>query len=411
MAEKREVLKTFSKAVRKLLDETVPDDQPGLVSYDHYWDILRDNPSMRGLEGVSEVIEKSNILESKVKNAYTRQHLQPMAIQIIHALSVHRLTTPDIRTPLGATPEELRDQLTLYVPIPDESADMLLDQVEVALKEIMNTVNGQYITYNQENKQYYLDVDKDIDFEALIQKRGDFMSEGDLDRYFFDALRLLLQLSDTTYTTAGKIWLYELPWVEHKVTRPGYLFFGAPDERTTAQPPRDFYIYILPPFSPRDYHDDQRADEVIFKLTGLGHEFERIVKDYAGARALANESSSHRGIYEDKAAETLRNRLNPWLRENFSGHLQVIHQGVEYPVKEVIAKTRSTASRGLEDLVRIVSDHLLEPTFEENYPHYPKFERVREPISEEARPMSAGEAVRYLVGRGRTTLRRGYWRA
>ncbi len=407
VAEKREVLKTFSKAVQRLLDQTVPDDQPGLVSYDHYWDILRDNPSMRGLEGVADVIEKSNILESKIQNAYTKQHLQPIAIRIIHALSVHRLTTPDIRTPLGATPEELRDQLTLHVSIPDQSSDMLLDQVEVALKEIMSTVNGQYITYNQENKQYYLDVDKDIDFEALIQKRGDFMSEDDLDRYFFDALRLLLHLSDTTYTTAGKIWLYQLPWVDHNVTRPGYLFFGAPDERPTAQPPRDFYIYILPPFSPRDYHDDQHADDVIFKLTGPGHEFERIVKDYAGARALANESSSHRSVYEDKAAETLRRHLNPWLRENFSGHLQVIHQGVEYPVKEVIAKTRSTASRGLEDLVRIVSAHFLDPTFEDNYPHYPKFERVREPISEEARPVSAMEAVRYIVRPGRTTLATG----
>ncbi|OQX64562.1 MAG: hypothetical protein B5M51_03365 [Anaerolinea sp. 4484_236] len=412
VAEKREVLKTFSKAVQSLLDESVPDDQPGLVSYDHYWDILRNNPSMRGLEGVSEVIEKSNILEGRIKNAYTRKHLLPLAIRIIHGLSVHRLTTPDIRTTLGATPEELRDQLTLYTSLPDESAEMLLDQVEVALKEIMSTVNGQYITHNQENKQYYLDVDKDIDFEALIQKRGDSMSEDELDRYFFDALRLVLNLSDTTYTTAGKIWFYEMPWMDHKVTRPGYLFFGAPDERTTAQPPRDFYVYVLPPFSPRspkDYHDGQFADEVIFKLTGLGQEFESIVKTYAGARALANESSTHRGVYADKAGETLRRRLNPWVRENFSEYLEVRHQGVDYPIREVLAKTRSTASRKLEDLLRIASAYFLEQTFDERYPEYPVFERVREPISEDARPVSAMEAIRYIAGqgRGRTTLATG----
>lgn len=412
VAEKREVLKTFSKAVQSLLDESVPDDRPGLVSYDHYWNILRNNPSMRGLEGVSEVIEKSNILEGRIKNAYTRKHLLPLAIRIIHGLSVHRLTTPDVRTPLGATPEELRDQLTLYTSLPDESAEMLLDQVEVALKEIMSTVNGQYITHNQENQQYYLDVDKDIDFEALIQKRGDFMSEDDLDRYFFDALRLVLNLSDTTYTTAGKIWFYEMPWEDHEVTRPGYLFFGAPDERTTAQPPRDFYVYILPPFSPRspkDYHDGQFADEVIFKLTGLGQEFQSIVKTYAGARALANESSTHRGVYADKAVETLKRHLNPWLRENFSDHLQVRHQGVDYPIHELLAKTRSTASRKLEDLLRIASIYFLEQTFEEKYPEYPKFERVRELISEDARPVSAMEAIRYITGqgRGRTTLATG----
>jgi len=73
------------------------------------------------------------------------------------------------------------------------------------------------------------------------------MDEDDLNVYFFDALQRVLNLSDTTYLTGHKIWFYELPWAERRVTRPGYLFFGAPDERSTAQPPRDFYVYVLPP--------------------------------------------------------------------------------------------------------------------------------------------------------------------
>ena len=248
VAEKREVLKTFSRAVETLLDQEVPTDQPGLVSYDHYWNILRDNPSMRGLEGVADVIEKSNILEGRVSNAYTRKNLLPMALRIIHGLSVHRLTMPDIRTPLGPTAEELRDQLTLYTTMPETSPEMLLDLVQVALREIMRTVSGQYISFNDANGQYYLDIDKDIDFDAKIQERGEFMSDSDLNRYYFDALRYLLGLSVTTYVTGYRIWAYELPWVSHKATRPGYLFFGAPDERSTAQPPQDFYIYVLPPW-------------------------------------------------------------------------------------------------------------------------------------------------------------------
>ena len=404
VAEKREVLKTFSRAVQSLLDQEVPNDQPGLISYDHYWQVLRDNPSMRGLEGVGEVIDKSKILEGRVKNAYTRKHLLPIALRIIHALSVNRLTTPDIRAPLGPTPEELRDHLTLYTDLPETSAEMLLDQVEVALKAIVRTVSGQYISYNDANGQYYLDVDKDIDFDAKIQERGDFMTDSDLNRYFYDALRLLLGLSDTTYMTGWKIWSYELPWVDHKVTRPGYLFFGAPDERSTAQPPQDFYMYILPPFTERKFNDGKLADEVIFKLTGLGQDFKDIVENYAGARALANESSSHREVYADKADDILRRRLIPWLRDNFTAQLQVIHQGVEQSVQNVLAKTRSTASQGLEDILRIISSFYLDAAFGEKYPDYPAFERAIEPISEDARPVSAMEAVRSLAGRGRTNL-------
>ena len=39
-----------------------------------------------------------------------------MALRVIHALSVHRLTTGDVHARLGATAEELRDGLCLYQP-------------------------------------------------------------------------------------------------------------------------------------------------------------------------------------------------------------------------------------------------------------------------------------------------------
>jgi len=403
VAEKREVLKTFSLGMRKLLDQEVPTDQPGLISYDHYWNVLRENPSMRGLPGVAEVIEKSNVLEGRIQNAYTRAHLLPVALRIIHALSVHRLTTSDIYVPLGATPEELRDDLCLHMRLPEPSADFLLDQVQVALREIMRTVSGQYISCNEANGQYYLDVKKDIDFDAKISERGEFMEKGDLNRYFFDALRQALNLSDTTYVNNYRIWFYELDWAEHKATRPGYLFFGAPDERSTAQPPRDFYVYVLPPFLNRDWHDEERSDEVIFQLTGLDQAFEALVRTYAGARAMAGEAATHRAVYAEKADEHLR-RLLRWLREHTTEHLQVTYQSVSEPIGAILARTRSTASQTIEELLRLVAAHLLAPDFEERYPDYPTFRRLTRPVSEAARPASAMEAVRFLAGRGRTNL-------
>lgn len=405
VAEKREVLKTFSLAMRALLDKEVPADQPGLISYDHYWDVLCENPSMRGLPGVAEVIEKSNVLEGRIRNAYTRPHLLPVAMRIIHALSVHRLTTSDILVPLGATPEELRDDLCLHVRLPEPSAEFLLDQVQVALREIMRTVSGQYISYNEANSQYYVDVKKDIDFDAKIAERGDFMGKGDLNRYFFDALRQALNLSDTTYVTGHRIWFYELPWDEHRVTRPGYLFFGAPDERSTAQPPRDFYVYVLPPFLDREWHDEERPDEVILQLAGLDQNFENLVCMYAGARAMAFEAASHREVYSEKADVHLR-RLLRWLREHLTNHLQVTYQGVTEPVGAVLPRIRSTASQTIEELIRLIAAYHLATEFEERYSDYPAFNRLSQPVSEAARPTNAMEAIRFLAGRGRTNLAR-----
>lgn len=406
VVEKRQVLKTISQAMRQMLDEAVPEDAPGLISYDHYWERLRNNPAMRTLPGVTEVVEKSNVLEGRIKNAYTRKNLLPLALRIIHALSVHRLTTDDIYVPLGATAVELRDDLALHMRLPEKTAVFLLNTIQVTLQEIMRTVSGQYISFNEANGQYYLDVKKDIDFDAQIRQRGELMGSDELNRYFFDALRQVLNLSDTTYVTGHRIWFYELPWTEKRVTRPGYLFFGPPDERTTAQPQRDFYVYMLPPFAGENWQGQTQADEVLLRFTGLDQSFTELVRLYAGARALGNESATHRDRYLEKAAgrDSYLTRLVKWLNENAATHLQVSYEGVTQPIRAVLAQTRSSASRNLPDLLQLLAAHLLTPQFREMYPHYPTFTRLSQPVSETARAASAMEAARTLSGRGRTNL-------
>ncbi|GAP13552.1 hypothetical protein LARV_01307 [Longilinea arvoryzae] len=400
IAEKRQVLKTFSTAIRSVLDQEVPPDQPGLISYDQYWKLIQDDPSLRSIDDISRVIQKSNILEGLIQNAYTRPNLKEMAIRIIRALSVQRLATSDVFVPLGVTAESLRDGLCLFQRLPAETnnADFLLDQVQVALKEMMKTVQGQFLSYNSENGQYYLDLKKAVDFDQKIHERGDFMDKSDLNTYFYDALRQALNLSDSTYLTGYSIWFYELPWANHKATRPGYLFFGPPDERTTAQPPRDFYIYFLPPFPNRSFNDQKLPDEVLFYLTGLDHEFEEKIRLYAGARSMANESTEYRTEYANKAETNFR-YLMRWLQDHLVEKLHIIYQGVDEPIQSVLTRMHSTASQNVEEFIRLVSSHLFSPEFEDRYPDYPKFSRLSQPVTETARANSAMEAIRRLCGR------------
>jgi len=401
IAEKRQVLKTFSTAIRSVLDQKLPLDQPGLISYDHYWKLIQDDPSLRSIDDIARVIEKSNILEGLIQNAFTRPNLKDMAIRIIRALSVQRLTTRDIFIPLGVTAEGLRDGLCLYQRLPAEmnTAEFLLDQVQVALKEMMKTVQGQFLSYNSENGQYYLDLKKVVDFDQKIHERGEFMDKTDLNTYFYNALRQSLNLSDTTYLTGYSIWFYELPWSDHKVTRPGYLFFGPPDERTTAQPPRDFYLYFLPPFMDRSWNDEKLPDETIFYLSGLDNDFETKIRLYAGAMAMSNESTEYRVEYADKA-EIYFHVLMRWLQEHMIEKLHIVYQGVDEPIQTVLTRMRSTASQNLEELIRLVGSHLFAPEFEDRYPDYPKFQRLSQPVTEVARANSAMEAIRRLCGRG-----------
>ena len=92
IAEKREVLKTLTAAIRSVLDRPVPETETGLISYDHYWGVILNDPSLRSQSGVIEVVEKRTILHNRVEGGYTRPALKAMALRIVDALCVQRLT-------------------------------------------------------------------------------------------------------------------------------------------------------------------------------------------------------------------------------------------------------------------------------------------------------------------------------
>lgn len=400
--EKREVLKTLSGAMRKLLHQDVPADNPGLVAYDSYWTTLCENPSFRAIPDIKAVIECSQALEARVEQAFTRPAFKPMAGRLIHALSVHRLTTGWIETPVGATPEELRDSLCLYQPgiedLGGDPAEDLLTQVEVVLREIHRTVSGQFISSNPDNRQYYLDLKKTEDYDALIDRRAEPLDDEQLDRYYFEALKRVMECSDTTLVTGYRIWEHELEWRERKAARKGYLFFGAPNERSTAQPPRDFYLYFLQPHDPPAFKDEKRADEVFFRLTGADETFRLMLRQYAAALELASTASGQRkAIYEDKAGKALQ-KLTGWLRDHLTTAFEVTYQGKAKPllewVKGKLVLTAGTRAN-VRDIVNTVGSVCLAKHFEDLSPDYPAFSIL---ITGENREQAAQDALRCLRG-------------
>ena len=404
--EKREVLKTLSHAMRGLLEQDVPEDQAGLIAYDNYWNTLRENPSFRAVPDIKAVINCSQVLESKIQQAFTRPAYKPMALRIIHALSVHRLAIGDIDASIGATPEELRDGLCLYQPGIDElggePADDLLSQVETVLREIHRTVSGQFISFNKDNRQYYLDLKKTDDYDALIEKKADLLEGSQLDRYYYEALKRVMECEDETHVTGYKIWQYELEWLEKKAARQGYLFFGAPNERSTAVPPRDFYLYFIQPHDPPLIKDEKKADEVFFRLTGVDDDLRNTLQGYAAALDLASISSGHaKSTYESKATEFLRN-LVKWLQENMTSAFEVTYQGNAKPLLERV-KGKVTSAAGspinVRDFVNTAASVCLGTHFEEQASEYPVFTTL---ITAANRGQAAQDALKAIAGQIRT---------
>ena len=403
--EKREVLKSLSIAMRKRLNQDVPVKEPGLIAYDSYWNTLRENPSFRAVPDIRAVIDCSQVLESRIDAAFPIKGFQPMAHRIIQALSVHRLTTGDIYSPIGATAAELRDSLCLFQPevaaMGGDGAADLLTHVESVLLQIKSTVSGQFISLDPDNGQFYLDLKKTEDYDELIGKRAETLDSGQLDRYYYEALKRVMECTDQTYVGGYRIWEQELEWIDRKVARQGYLFFGAPNERSTAVPPRDFYLYFIQPYDPPRYPDEKKKDEVFFRLTGADDGFRGFVKNYAAALNLASTSSGNaKDTYEKKASGFLRD-LVKWLQDHMTTAFEVTYQGKSKPLLAWM-KGRALGSGGrinIRDVVNAVGSVCLGPHFEELAPNYPSFSVL---ITAANREMATLDALKGIAGGPRT---------
>jgi len=377
IGERRELLKALSEEMVKLLDQEVPSDQPGLITFDSYWRKISEDNAFRALPDVRNVLDKTKVLSEKIRHAPETKDFKESALRIIDGLALHRLTVTDIYSPIGITASEIRDRLCIYLPLPESDADFLLATIETIMKAISTAVNGQFISHNRENDQYYLDLKKDIDYEALIEQKADTLNDSTMDRYYYEILVNALEIKEGSYVPGFRIWESEIPWSGHGITRRGYIFLGASNERSTAHPPRDYYIHFHGIYGNGHKSLQPKMDEVFFKLNLQENAFLVALKNFAGASEMsAISSGSNKDQYELKARQ-MQSVLTRWLRENFVRCFTVQHLDHEISIAEAIANTKVTLrDMTFRDQIFHLSSGLLKKAFTEKFPEYPSFPGV-----------------------------------
>jgi len=401
IVEKRQVMKSLTLAIKVVLDRDVPVDQPGIIAFDHYWSIVKEDASLRSNPDVREVIDCSNKLESLIETGLSKKAAtKAVALQIVRALSVYRLAVGNIESPIGLTAENLRDRLCVYDMIAaemgGEPAEDMRSAIETALRLIRKTVNGQFISSTErDGGQYYLDIRKTVDYDAQIEKKASTLDRATLDRYYFNVLRRVLGQSDQTIVTGYQIWEHQLEWLERKASRLGYLFFGAPNDRSTAQPPREFYLYFLPRYREAEFKDEKRSDEVFFRLDTIDQDFEKALRQYAATLDLAISESGGEAkrVYNDRGESSLK-LLVAWLQEHLTTAFSITYQGKKQPFMAWLKGNTSAPNlsrANVGDLVNVVSSVCLAPYFADRAPEYPYFPVV---ITEENRAQAAQDALR-----------------
>ena len=376
----REILKTLSNQFAEILELDVPKDNPGLLTYDKYWEDIQKSQDLMAIPDVRKVKEITETINDKIETYFTgvRASKKNIAKRITNACAI-KLLQHDLTKQNGTNTEHLVDDLCLTDKLATDR-DFLIDIIDSAAQQIITATSGQYFDKNVENSEYHLRIEGGINFDQKIKDYAATMADPQKDEYFFKFLEINLPLDHDTYRTGFRIWEHAIDWKSHKTYRDGYIFFGNPNEKSTTHPRQHFYMYFMPIFDDSKKKRNHEEDEVYFIFEDLSKEFKEVVTLYGAALALeVRADSSQKPIYRQKIDE-----LNKKARALFDQEYVQITK-VDYKGKELPLRGYPLPGAGFtkEQIFSNVASLVFDNWFDEERPNYPKFTQLNAPVAKD----------------------------
>lgn len=376
----REILKTLSGQFSELLDQHVPSDNPGLLTYDKYWTDVTKNQNLMAIPDVRSVKQIADLAKDKIQTHFVgvREVKKGIAERIVNACSI-RLLQADLSKQNGTTTENLVDDLCLT----DKNAfdrDFLIDIIDSTAGQVITATSGQYFDKDADNGEFHLRIEGGVNFDQKIKDYAATMSSMNKDEYFFKFLGFNLPLDHDTYRTGFKIWEHSLDWKSHKTYRDGYIFFGNPNEKSTTQPRQHFYMYFMPIFDESKKVRNHVEDEVYFVMDELSEEFKTAVILYGAALSLeVRADSAQKVIYKQKIGE-LNKKARSLFDQEYVQITKVDYMGKELPLK---GYNLPGAGSTKEQVFSEVASTVFEECFENENDNYPRFTQINGQISKD----------------------------
>ncbi len=375
----REVMKTLTKKFEALLDKDVPEMQPGLICYDHYWDDLN-VPAMMTEPDVRRVSEIMSTIHQKIDENFigARQKKAPLAHRIANACAI-KILQDTLEKTNGVSADNLIDDLC-YLDAGCMDREFLMDTISTTAKQIVTATVGQYFEKNDTNQEYHLRIEGGVNYEQKIKDYIPTMNEDKKDQHFFNFLCEFLPIEVEQYKREFKIYRHRIDWKSHKTMLDGYIFFGNPNERSTAQPELQFYIYFMPLFNKSKMAHGDEADSIYIHVENYSQEFKELLELYAATEEqIASVDSSQKPFYQ-QFKKRYEEKLKPVFQRDFMQYTDIYYQGEKQAITPQIMTGGSK-----EQIVSNIASTLLEDYFCKQLPNYPKFTLLRTPLTKDNR--------------------------
>lgn len=373
----RQILKTLSGQFNEILEQEIPKDNPGLLTYDRYWEDIQQSQDLMAIPDVRKVKEITETISDKIDAYFTgvRASKKELAKRIINACAI-KILQNDLDKKNGTNTEQLVDDLCLTDKLATDR-DFLIDIIDSTAKFIVTATSGSDIEQNQDNLQYHLRFGGP-NYDQKIKDYAATMDDSIKDNYFFDFLAKYLPIDQDSYRPTFRIYQHNVEWKSHKTYRDGYIFFGNPNEKSTTQPRQHFYMYFMPIFDESKKARNHEEDELYFIFDGLSKEFKDSIILYGAAKSLEiRADSSQKSIYNQKIKELGEKSLT-FFNSEYIQITKVDYQGKELPLS---GYPITGAGFTKEQIFSNVASIVFEPWFDNERPNYPKFVQLNRNIA------------------------------
>ncbi len=377
----REILKVLSVKFEDILDKDVPSNNPGLITYDTYWQDLANNPAMLTIPDIRIVRDKVDIITDRITNHFTgaRSNKKGIAVSIAQALAI-RILCDDLDKRNGASAHSLKEDLCVTINGVDEP-ELLLANIESTAKQLVTATAGQYVDQDIISADFYIRTEGGVNIPQLIRDYADEVIKKDpdqADQYYFDFLQFVLEIQQDSYRSGFKIWEHSLEWIDKKSFRLGYIFFGNPNERSTTEPIQQYYIFFCPLFSSINRNDE--SDEVYFDVAGMSDEFKDTICLYGAAKAKhSSAQSNQKQLFSNQITEYQRKAIALFDKE-YADKTKVIYKGESKTLKSYPLPGEGSTK---EMIFRNVAAKVLNKAFNDKFPFYPAFTDLPAPLTKD----------------------------
>ena len=376
----RQILKTISGQFSSILENEIPDDNPGLITFDMYWDDIQKSQDLLSIPNVKTIRGIIEIIYDKIESHFTlgRAKDKPLARRISNACAI-KILQFDLNKKNGCTAVNLVDDLCLT----DKNAnnrELLVDLIERVANQLIKATSGEYLDLNTDNAEYFLRTEGGINYDQNIVVYADQMTDSQKDDYFFKFLELNLPIDHNPFRQFFKIWQHSIEWKSHKTYRDGYIFFGNPNEKSTTHPIQHFYMYFMPIFDNSKKTRNHYEDEVYFIFDGLSQEFKKTLTLFGAALALEASANTNLAVHYKDKAENLNKQARFIFDKEYIQITKVDYLGKESPLN---GYPITGAGFTKEQIFSNVASIVFEPWFEDDRPNYPNFTQLNASVAKD----------------------------